>query len=95
MGVKVGIPEEKLAALPTFEGNPHFSEREKAALQYATEITRVGGPVSDVCFDRLKENFSEPEILELTFIVGYQTFASKFAKAFEIRPQGFSTVRTA
>ena len=93
--MKVGIPEEKLAALPIFEGSPHFSEREEAALRYATEITRDDGPVSAACYDRLKEHFSEPEILELTFIVGYQTFASKFAKAFEIRPQGFSTVRTA
>ncbi len=91
--MKVGVSEEKLAALAAFEGSPHFSEREKAALQYATEITRDDGPVTDVCFDRLKGHFSEPEILEITFIVGYQTFASKFAKAFEIRPQGFSTVR--
>ena len=28
---------------------------------------------------------------ELTFIIGYQTFASKFAKAWRLTPQGFSS----
>jgi hypothetical protein len=28
--------------------------------------------------------------VELVFAVGYQTFASKLAKAFQLPPQGFS-----
>ena len=28
--------------------------------------------------------------MELVFAVGYQTFASKFAKAFALAPQGFA-----
>jgi len=31
----------------------------------------------------------------LTFIIGYQTLASKFAKAFRLAPQGFSSAATA
>ena len=37
--------------------------------------------MTDACVARLREHFSEAEVVELTFIVGYQTFASKFAKA--------------
>jgi hypothetical protein len=33
----------------------------------------------------------EAEVVELTFIIGYQTFASKFAKAMRLEPQGFSS----
>jgi hypothetical protein len=40
---------------------------------------------------RLREHFAAAEIVELTFIIGYQTFASKFAKAFRLAPQGFSS----
>ena len=40
----------------------------------------------------MREHFSEPEMVELTFIVGFQIFASKFAKAFRLAPQGFSSV---
>jgi alkylhydroperoxidase family enzyme len=47
--------------------------------------------VSDKCLERLREHFSQAEIVELTFIIGYQTFASKFAKAFRLVPQGFSS----
>jgi alkylhydroperoxidase family enzyme len=90
VGVRVGIPEEKLAALGGYKESPYFTEREKAALEFSEQITRDDQEVSDACVARLREHFSEPEIVELTFIVGYQTFASKFAKAFRLAPQGFS-----
>ncbi|MFQ5520420.1 MAG: carboxymuconolactone decarboxylase family protein [Candidatus Methylomirabilia bacterium] len=90
VGVKAGVPAEKLATLTSYKESPHFSGREKAALEYSERITRDDEEVSDGCFGRLRRHFSESEIVELTFIVGYQTFASKFAKAFQLAPQGFS-----
>ncbi len=90
VGVKAGIPEDKLAALASYKESPHFTEREKAALEYSEQITRDDREVSDERFSRLRQHFSQPEIVELTFIIGYQTFASKFAKAFQLAPQGFS-----
>jgi alkylhydroperoxidase family enzyme len=90
VGVKVGIPEAKLAALERYQTSAEFSPRESAALEYAEQIVRDDRSVSDACFERLRAHFSEPEIVELTFIVGYQTFASKFAKAFQLTPQGFA-----
>ena len=39
---------------------------------------------------RVREHFSEAEVVELSFIVGFQTFASKFAKAFNLAPQGYT-----
>jgi alkylhydroperoxidase family enzyme len=90
VGVKAGIPETKLAALSAYASSPEFSEREHAALAFAEQIVRDDQDVSDACFERLRQHFTEPEILELTFIIGYQTFASKFAKAFKLVPQGFS-----
>jgi alkylhydroperoxidase family enzyme len=90
VGVKAGIAETKLAALAGYATSPKFSDREVAALAFAEQIVRDDREVSDECFDRLRRYFTEPEILELTFIVGYQTFASKFAKAFQLAPQGFS-----
>ena len=89
VGVKAGIPEAKLAALATYHEGPLFTEREKAALEFSERITRDDVEVTDECFTKLKEHFSEPEIVELSFIIGFQTFASKFAKAFHIAPQGY------
>jgi alkylhydroperoxidase family enzyme len=88
--VKAGLPETKLAALASYATSPEFSDREKAALEFAERVVRDDQEVSDESFVRLRRHFTEPEILELTFVVGYQTFASKFAKAFQLAPQGFS-----
>jgi alkylhydroperoxidase family enzyme len=90
VGVKSGIPSEKLAELRSYKESPSFTEREKAALEFSERVTRDDQQVSDECFAKLRQHFSDPEIVELTFIVGYQTFASKFAKAFQLVPQGFS-----
>ncbi len=91
VGMKVGVPAEKLADVLTYRESPRFSERERAALEFCERITRDDLEVSDECFARLRERFTEAEIVELTFIIGYQTFASKFAKAFRLAPQGFSS----
>src|SRR2546425_8818187 len=90
VGAKVGIPGDKLDQLAHYAASEWFSPRERAALEYAERITRDDQAVTDECVTRLREHFSEAEIVELTFIVGYQTFASKFAKAFRLPPQGFS-----
>ena len=89
MGVKAGVPAEKLAALPEHEQSAHFTERERAALAFATEMS-AGAEVSDACFARLRRHFADAEIVELAFIVGYQVFASTFARTFRLAPQGFS-----
>jgi hypothetical protein len=81
VGVTVGIPREKLDELPRYPQSDRFTARERAALEYAEAITRDDREVTDACVARLREHFSEAEVVELTFIVGYQTFASKFAKA--------------
>src|SRR2546428_9012293 len=90
VGVTVGIPRETLDDLPRYRSSARFSARERAALEYAEAITREDQEVTDGCVARLREHFSEAEVVELTFIVGYQTFASKFAKAFRLVPQGFA-----
>ena len=91
VGVTIGIPAEKLDQLPRYAQGDRFTARERAALDYAEAITRDDREVTDACIARLREHFSEAEVVELAFIVGYQTFASKFAKAFRLTPQGFAT----
>lgn len=92
VGVKVGIPAEKLAAVTSYTESPHFTEREKAALEFSEWIVRDDRDIPDESFRKVRQCFSDPEIVELTFIIGFQTFASKFAKAFRLHPQGFSSL---
>ena len=92
VGVTAGVPREKLDALPHYQQSDRFTPREQAALEYAERITREDQEVTDACLERLREHYTEAEVVELTFIVGFQTFASKFAKAFRLVPQGFASV---
>jgi alkylhydroperoxidase family enzyme len=90
VGAKQEIPLEKLDVLSEYSTSERFTTRERAALAYSEAIVREDREVTDACVARLREHFSEAEVVELTFIVGYQTFASKFAKAFRLSPQGFA-----
>jgi alkylhydroperoxidase family enzyme len=94
VGVKIGVPDEKLADIGTYRTSPHFTERERVALEFCERIVRDDQDVSDECWARLREHFGDADIVELTFIIGYQVFASKFAKAFSLAPQGFSSTLT-
>jgi len=90
VGVKAGIAEAKLDALADHATSALISARERAALAFAEEVVRDDRAVSDASEARLAEHFTKAERLELTFVVGYQVFASKFAKAYRLEPQGFS-----
>ena len=81
VGAKAGIPSEKLDEVLRYRESDRFTAREQAALEYAERITRDDLSVTDACMARVREHFSEAEVVELSFIVGFQTFASKFAKA--------------
>ena len=91
VGVKENIDEATLAALRDWRASDHFSGREKAALELTEELVADDREVSDACFARVREHFSEADVLELVFVIGFQIFASKFAKAFRLAPQGFAT----
>jgi len=90
VGVKENIDAETLAALRAWQASDHFSDREKAALELTEEIVADDREVSDACFARVREHFSEADVLELVFVIGFQIFASKFAKTFRVAPQGFA-----
>lgn len=90
VGARAGISSAKLDDLLRYRESDRFTPRELAALEYAERITRGDLDVTDACMRRLREHYSDAEVVELTFIVGFQTFASKFAKAFRLAPQGFA-----
>src|SRR5215831_14974165 len=89
VGAKAGVPSEKMDDLLRYRESDRFTAREQAALEYAERITRDDLEVTDACMARVREHFSEAEAVELTFIVGFQTFASKFANP--ITPKGCSS----
>jgi alkylhydroperoxidase family enzyme len=91
VGVKENVDEATLAELRDWRASDHFTAREKAALELTEEVVADDREVSDACFARARQYFSEADVLELVFVINFQIFASKFAKAFRVAPQGFSS----
>jgi alkylhydroperoxidase family enzyme len=66
--IKAAMDEEKFDALEHYGTNPCFTDAERAALDYATELTRDKN-VNRTTFDRLSRFYSEREICEIVWLV--------------------------
>jgi alkylhydroperoxidase family enzyme len=64
----LGVPEDKIAAVPYWTVSDVFSDQERAVLAYADCLAMAGGRVPDEVFDKLKTFLSDVEIFELTYI---------------------------
>jgi len=63
----------RIDALPEYPTSPLFSEAERAALDYATELTR-DRHVGPATFERLTRHFGEREICEVVWLVASEHF---------------------
>jgi len=68
LGRRQGITEELVAALADYEAGP-FTEREKAALRYADRMYVDHHTVDDALWGALRAQFSEDEVLELSWAI--------------------------
>lgn len=83
------VSEAKLEALADFESSPLYSEREKAALAYAEAMTYSERKVCEESMYRLKAQFDDDAIIELTALIAFQNLSSKFNAALGVPAQGF------
>jgi len=79
----------KLADLGDWRRSGAFSDLERIALEHAERMTHTDQKVDAAFFDRLKERFSEPQIVELTAAIALENFRSKFNPSLGIEAQGF------
>lgn len=65
-----GERELRLYHLAVWRESPLFSDRERAALEWAEAVTKLGAEgVPDLIFTKVREQFSDRELVELTFAV--------------------------
>jgi alkylhydroperoxidase family enzyme len=83
---------EKLAAVMTWRDSSLFSEAERAALEYAERVTYTDQKVDDALFARLKQHYSEAQIVELTAAIALENFRSKFNPTLGVESQGFCVI---
>ena len=61
------------------------TDRERLAIEYAEQVTRDANRVPDSLFERLRKAFTDPEIVELTFMIGLITMLNRFNNALQVR----------
>jgi alkylhydroperoxidase family enzyme len=71
--VKASLNEAKFDALPDYRTSPLFSDAERAALDYVTELTRNRSVAPDT-FDRLGKHYSERAICEIVWLAASEHF---------------------
>lgn len=79
----LGIPDEKIADLEgdAYKTSPHFTEAEKALLDFAVQIGVDANRVSKGLWDRLHKHWSEAQIVDAAFVITTYIAVSKFGDA--------------
>lgn len=86
--VKNGEDARKLNALTIWRDAPFFSERERAALQWAELVTYMEDQDSmEDAFDQVSEHFNETQVVDLTFAIAQMNAFNRIGIAFNAMPE--------
>ena len=79
----LGIPADKVADLDgtKYRDSPHFTEGEKALLDFCVQIGEDANRVSNELWERLKKHWSEPQIVDAAYVITTYIAVSKFGDA--------------
>jgi alkylhydroperoxidase family enzyme len=88
------IPDDKLAALWSFEGSEVFDDAERAALRVAARAAQAPGAVTDADLEAMKEHFEDDAIAELVAMISLFGFLNRWNDTLgtdlETTPRGFA-----
>lgn len=80
---KEGLIEDDYLDLINFEKSNRYDERQKAALAYAEAIT-WDLPTDDALWARLRNHFSEPELVEIGYFVALTMGQQRWLRTLDI-----------
>jgi AhpD family alkylhydroperoxidase len=83
----VGVNDKQIANVGGYRTYPYYSDVERLVLEYAEVVTR-DLHVPDELFARLRMQFTDQEIVELTMVIAYWGMMSRFLVALEIEVEG-------
>lgn len=89
--IRENLGMEKFNALAEYQTSPLFSDRERAALAYAEEVTRHKN-VSDATFEELRKHFNDREIVEITWLNAVQNYTNLVNIPLEIEFDGLCAI---
>ena len=73
-----GISEAKLAGVWTYASSPHYSLRERLAMDFALAASSQPNAVTDEQFAELRQHWSDGEIVEILGVVAMFAFLNRW-----------------
>jgi AhpD family alkylhydroperoxidase len=84
-----GIPVEKLLLLDAWRETPWYSERERAALEWAEVVTNIQvGHAPEAAFERAHAEFGDKPLVDLTMAINSMNGWNRLGIAFRAAPPG-------
>ena len=78
---KIGVTEEQLQAINSYDSSNLFTPLEKLVLKYAEELTKTAKS-SEGLVQELKKHLSEAQLVELNVTVGTANLTNRFNMSF-------------
>jgi len=92
----VGESEQRLYTLEAWRETPFFSDRERAALSWTEALTLISQThAPDDVYEELRKQFSENEIVDLTFAIGAINLWNRLAISMRSVPGRYKPAKAA
>jgi AhpD family alkylhydroperoxidase len=83
-----GETEQRLYCLSAWRECPFYSDRERAAFEWTEAVTLItDGHVPDDLFERVRQHFSDKELVDLNYVVAAINAWNRIAIPFRVVPE--------
>lgn len=91
-----GESEQRLYTLDAWRETPFFTDRERAAFAWTEALTLISHThAPDDAYDEVKKQFSEKEIVDLTFVIGTINLWNRLAISLRAVPGRYKPAKAA
>ena len=88
----LGETEQRIYALNAWRETPFYTERERAALEWAEEVTLIAADhAPDEVYERVAKQFTPEELANLTFAIATINSWNRLCIAFRIVPGSYKS----
>ena len=81
MGRKAGLSDEKLRAVPGNDLTP-LNDTERLVIELADALTNTPSDVSDELYARLRNQFSEEQLMQLAAQIAIENYRARWNRLF-------------
>ena len=93
VGRKAGLTDEKLLALSGNELSI-FNDKERLVIELADAMAETPSNVSDDLYARLRDTFSEEQLLELAAQIAFENYRARLNRVFDVESDQLFTPAT-